>query len=319
MGARRHPDTDLLRLTGLGKWPSLPVDKCLSYCANPIRENGFMALIRGENPKGKVLINEGSSTSTSTEGYGLMNAASSNISGFASTTSANTGTSSILSSAISPNSGTLGVSAAPPSLTASSPTNKELDAQEQTSPPDDPLGRYTVLLQDPLSEVTRKERRTLLGLSILSLAVVNAHLVPNEINALGMKISEINEKELVYILVAIVGYFIATFLAYAFPDFVTWKINLWKGMKATALEKIKSSELDDANKAEQFSNMIGSFDAKMSSWASWAGLISVVRGIFDFVLPFLVGLYALYALGSYQPPIKALLEQPTKVLILPPL
>ncbi|MDP1946488.1 MAG: hypothetical protein Q8L77_03220 [Nitrospirota bacterium] len=278
-----------------------------------------MALLRGENPKGKGEINPGLSTGTSTEGRGTINAASSNISGLGAVTSANTGTSGILSSTTSANASTLGHSAGSPSLTTYPLTNEGLIVQKQTSPPDDPLGKYTVLLQDPLSEVTRKERRTLLGLSILSLAVVNAHLVPSEINALGMKISEINEKALVYILGAIVGYFIATFLAYAFPDFVIWKINLLKGMKATALEKIKSPEFDDANKAEQLANMIGIFDAKMSSWASWAGLISIVRVIFDFVLPALVGFYALYALVNYQPPIKALLEQPTKVLTLPPL
>jgi len=40
---------------------------------------------------------------------------------------------------------------------------------------------------DPLSEVTRRERRALLGVSALSIAMSITHLIPTKISALGVE------------------------------------------------------------------------------------------------------------------------------------
>ena len=183
-----------------------------------------------------------------------------------------------------------------------------------TTSSDDPLGKYTVLLQDPLSEVTRKERRTLLGVGILAVAVVQANLIPNEIAAFGMKSSQIDPGALIGVLFLVVLYFLATFIAYGVPDFIAWKINLWKGMKTAAIEKQKAVP-DNMVATDQ--TRTDDFDARMSGWASWAGLTSLVRTLFDFVLPIGVGLYALFILWNYEPPKKVLSEPST--IELPPI
>jgi hypothetical protein len=71
----------------------------------------------------------------------------------------------------------------------------------ETAPPSlyllqDPLGKYPVLIKDPLSEVTRKERKTFLGVSVLAIALVQANLIPKEITALGVKIEDVDEHAL---------------------------------------------------------------------------------------------------------------------------
>jgi hypothetical protein len=66
-------------------------------------------------------------------------------------------------------------------------------------------------IRDPLSEVTRKERRLLLGVSVLGLAMVKIGLVPQKISALGVEFSSVNQKTLLYLIALIVVYFFVCF------------------------------------------------------------------------------------------------------------
>ena len=45
----------------------------------------------------------------------------------------------------------------------------------------------TAAVSDALSEITRKERRALLGVSTLCIAITHANLVPTKISALGIE------------------------------------------------------------------------------------------------------------------------------------
>ena len=63
-------------------------------------------------------------------------------------------------------------------------------------------------LIDPLNEVTRKERRALLGTSLLTLAIVWGNLVPKEIKALDIKIEASEEAGLFLSLSVALLYFI---------------------------------------------------------------------------------------------------------------
>jgi len=44
-------------------------------------------------------------------------------------------------------------------------------------------------ISDPLSEVTRKQRRSLMAISLLSFVVVQLGIIPEEITAIGFKFS----------------------------------------------------------------------------------------------------------------------------------
>jgi len=79
---------------------------------------------------------------------------------------------------------------------------------------------------DPLSEVTRKERKNLLLLSFVSLAVTLGNLVPQEISALGIKVSAAEQRNLFVLLAFGVVYLVAAFIFYGQYDFRRWQLEL---------------------------------------------------------------------------------------------
>jgi len=83
-----------------------------------------------------------------------------------------------------------------------------------------------ILLKDPLSEITRKERRSLLGVSAIGIAMVKIGLVPSKIPAFGIEFSQTNKLSFFIVLAAIVCYFLLAFLVYAIPDFLAMDCEL---------------------------------------------------------------------------------------------
>jgi hypothetical protein len=85
---------------------------------------------------------------------------------------------------------------------------------------------YRNSLHDSLSETNRKERRALLGLSVLGIAITEAQLIPSEISISGIKIEHVDGRILVVLYGLILVYFVITFATYAWADFITWKMDL---------------------------------------------------------------------------------------------
>jgi hypothetical protein len=83
-----------------------------------------------------------------------------------------------------------------------------------------------VRLKDPLSEVTRNERKTLLGLSAIGIVVAKTGLVPTKISALGIEFDARDQTALLRILAGIIAYFVAAFLVYAIPELLAWRVSL---------------------------------------------------------------------------------------------
>lgn len=82
---------------------------------------------------------------------------------------------------------------------------------------------------DPLSEVTRRERKALLLASLAALAVTKGGLIPSEVSALGIKISEIERAGLLYLPAdfgATILYFILGFALYAAADLKACRVRV---------------------------------------------------------------------------------------------
>lgn len=77
-------------------------------------------------------------------------------------------------------------------------------------------------LVDPLREVTRGERRWLLTVGLILLAVVYGNLVPKEINALGVTLTQTERTSLVIIMLAVELYYMVAFWIYAKADIAEW-------------------------------------------------------------------------------------------------
>jgi hypothetical protein len=73
-------------------------------------------------------------------------------------------------------------------------------------------------IRDALSEVTRNERRSLLGASLLAIAISTAGLIPEKISAFGVTITPPAQNNLLLLLAAVLAYFILAFLLYGYSE-----------------------------------------------------------------------------------------------------
>lgn len=80
-----------------------------------------------------------------------------------------------------------------------------------------------VILDDPLREVTRKARRSLLVASVAGILVVSAGVVPQEIAALGVTLSAPDQRNVLWVLIGIITYFIFAFVLYGWTDWLVWR------------------------------------------------------------------------------------------------
>lgn len=161
--------------------------------------------------------------------------------------------------------------------------------------PNDPLGTHPVLIKDPLSEVTRRERKTFLGVSILAIAVIKANLIPNKIAAFGIEIDHVNHQALVTLLTAVVVYFLLVFIAYAYSDFLGWRIAFWEASRTRSIEREKI-EKAVAEGADDDSPVVAECYRRQLALSEKAIPTSALRAFLDFLLPIIVGIAAILVL-----------------------
>jgi len=80
------------------------------------------------------------------------------------------------------------------------------------------------LARDPFGEVTRKERRALLALSVLGILIGRTGMMPTKIESVGITFNADQHAAVLYLLAAVIFYFLCVFLCYSILDYVaTWE------------------------------------------------------------------------------------------------
>ena len=72
------------------------------------------------------------------------------------------------------------------------------------------MSEQKTLLSDLLSDLTRKQRRNLLLVSAIGIAIVHSSLVPTKISALGIEFSQTETSLLLSLIAFVVLYFFIT-------------------------------------------------------------------------------------------------------------
>ncbi len=101
------------------------------------------------------------------------------------------------------------------------------------------LSPRDIMLRDPLSAVTRKERQFLLGVSIFGIALVKGGLVPSKISALGIEFTKTDQQSLMTILGLVTLYFLFAFVTYAASDFLAWRLAFVAAVRNVLAERRK--------------------------------------------------------------------------------
>lgn len=165
-----------------------------------------------------------------------------------------------------------------------------------------------ILLQDPVSEATRNERRSLLGISTVAIAIVKTGLVPSKISALGIEFSEADKSTLLWILTAVVLYFLLAFLIYGLSDFLAWRLAYRSAFQKEFQKKAKLFEMFEQRKdssefmeelTKKVQQMLERNKILPAAFSiSLAKPTSVIRAVFEFAFPITLGLYAIWALKA---------------------
>lgn len=168
---------------------------------------------------------------------------------------------------------------------------------------------------DPLSEVTRRERRMLLGLDVLAIAVVSVPLVPEKVEALGLEFKLANQRALLSIYALVLVYFLVAFVLYALSDYIPWRrAHVRRQLDHDRAEVEKQLALGDEGEkllnerresSAEFARAYGfrqddlSYATVFASYYT-AQFVARMRAAFEFLLPIAVSVYAIARLLIYK-------------------
>lgn len=171
-----------------------------------------------------------------------------------------------------------------------------------------------------LSEDARKERRNLLGISAISIAMTHAKLVPQEVTALGIKFAESDQKRLLLVVAFVVAYFLVAFVIYAVADFSIWRIK-FSSINTGDVNAVRSRIVSDRSdrdtedydyrpdddeiylskdEYERFKKLLDKVSRINKRWVGLSPFISAIRTIFDFALPIAVSVYAIASIFAFK-------------------
>ncbi len=170
-------------------------------------------------------------------------------------------------------------------------------------------------LTDPLRDLTRKERRHLLSVSLGAILVAKAGLVPTEIAALGIKLTPANKSAFLFVIAAVNVYYLAQFLVYGARDLLAWtqagRAAAWESAERFVSEEAKRWREEIEKRIEQDEEYRKQYVAhyqelekiarSVTAWIPFpvgprvSTIIAWAVTVFEFIIPAGVALYAIIA------------------------
>lgn len=145
------------------------------------------------------------------------------------------------------------------------------------------------LLQDPLRDVTRKERRNLLVSSAICVMVGPLKMVPTNVAVLGIQLQAPQQRMFVLLVGAAVAYFLVAFLIYGIADWLVWMKEYRDYREAKFRAYVTESQRDQELYEEQ--NELFPDSKLLDIAPTW---VAFTRSAFDFLIPVAAGATSLY-------------------------
>ena len=146
-------------------------------------------------------------------------------------------------------------------------------------------------LADPLSDITRKERRNLIAASFFGVLVAYGGFIPTKVTTFGIELSNLEQTTFVTLVLGVVLYFFLAFTIYGLSDFVVWRKTYLDYLRDLAVAS-ENVSYEDAQYEDYLFSGIPS-----AAWIySLSGKISYVRIGFEFGVPMAAGVLSMAAL-----------------------
>jgi hypothetical protein len=147
-------------------------------------------------------------------------------------------------------------------------------------------------LGDPLSEISRAERRNLLIASSVGVLVAKAGLVPTRYSTFGLDFQEPEQRVLISVVLATVIYFFFAFVLYGVPDLFVWRKRYQEYLEG--VERLMSTwSSQDQQQREELDQRVPSI--------CWLYRLSkpaaLIRISFEYIVPLIFSFYAGFALA----------------------
>lgn len=169
-----------------------------------------------------------------------------------------------------------------------------------------------VAVSDPLSEVTRTERKLLLAVSALGILIVKTGLVPSKISALGIEFAQTDQRALLRAIGAIVLYFLFAFLVYAISDLMAWRFKYhnaarfdFEYRKKMTSEPVTilvgTGRTPEEARGELKTRILLRREEVEKRQNRAATAMSIFRALIEYILPVLIASYAITLLWTHRP------------------
>lgn len=166
--------------------------------------------------------------------------------------------------------------------------------------------RIKALEEEPLSEFSRKERRALLGFSVLALMIALCDLIPQKISALGVEITGTQQGYLKWVFFGLIVYFLVAFSISGLQDWLAWRGRIHEGLSADMKEGYESQAVSQGRMQAPNHSYTPGKQLWKEAWKEVESFHPIkiawrlywIRVGFEFLIPLGVGLIALYCLVS---------------------
>lgn len=180
-----------------------------------------------------------------------------------------------------------------------------------------PFEADVIRVADPLSAHARSVRKSLLISSVIAIAVARTGLIPTQISALGLQFSQADRGSMLWLIGAVVGFLLLSFVVAAAADFAAWRMSIfaksweeeadgYENLRKSILEEKRLTKEDREALQEQERHMgamwrnAGHLD-RYSFMQKLVGTISWARVAVEFVAPVLSGISAMVLLACTSP------------------
>jgi len=147
---------------------------------------------------------------------------------------------------------------------------------------------FTDLLSDPLSEITRKERRNLLFATIAGIAIAAMNMVPTKLSALGIDFSPPAQYSFLLLVAVVVVYFLLAFVTYGLADFFIWRKQYQDHLVR------REQEARDWTYEDQLAYEESIDGIPRADWLyNWHNPVAFTRLLFEFLVPLISGVVSI--------------------------
>ncbi|MFD4120770.1 hypothetical protein ACFWQD_05610 [Alcaligenes faecalis] len=146
-------------------------------------------------------------------------------------------------------------------------------------------------LVDPLSPLSRAERRNLLLASFIGFLISTAGLIPTKLSAFGIELSAPQQSAFTFAAALVIGYFLLAFLAYSVPDLLVWRKKYQDYLEGVEAAGRNWTQEDQWH----HDDLLGSLPNIKWLYQS-SPVVAYLRLVFDYALPVVFAGYSIYLL-----------------------